>query len=179
MTPSPPKVPQTPKAPPGARARRAGLVDVPDEWGIESRWFDVSGQEHVVAEATIARLRESIGSPGGTGPVVVRTGDEPPAIGRGELVLEDGRAMAVDDALPARPAARLSHVSSVRFARRRGAPRASCRPGAVTCPRPARPGDGPRSSTPRDRTRAGASVISQTSPRSSAGPRCAARGSCS
>jgi 4-alpha-glucanotransferase len=73
---------------------------VPDEWGIEPRWFDVSGHEHVVADATITHLRDIIGTHTGAGPIVVRTGTEPPAVGRGELVLEDGTALTVDDALP-------------------------------------------------------------------------------
>ncbi|HEY1740558.1 MAG TPA: 4-alpha-glucanotransferase, partial [Acidimicrobiia bacterium] len=71
-----------------------------DEWGIEPRWFDISGKEHVVADATIAHLREIIGSHTGAGPLVVRAGSEPLPIGWGELVLEDGTTIAVDDALP-------------------------------------------------------------------------------
>ena len=50
-----------------------------DEWGIDASWLDASDEEHQVAEATIERLREVIGTPPADlevrAPIVARPGD--------------------------------------------------------------------------------------------------------
>ncbi len=71
-----------------------------DAWGIDTRWWDVAGNEHEVSEATVTRLREIIGEPTDRGPIIVRTGEQPQHVGHGELTLEDGSSMRVDGALP-------------------------------------------------------------------------------
>jgi len=38
---------------------------VTDRWGIDDRYEDASGLEHRIAPATVDRLREVIGDPGG------------------------------------------------------------------------------------------------------------------
>ena len=50
-----------------------------DEWGIDASWLDALDEEHEVAEATIHRLREVIGTPladlEDRAPIVARPGD--------------------------------------------------------------------------------------------------------
>jgi len=51
---------------------------VTDRWGIDDRYEDASGLEHRIAPATVDRLREVIGDPGGgagNAALVLRPGD--------------------------------------------------------------------------------------------------------
>jgi 4-alpha-glucanotransferase len=93
---------------------------MPDAWGIEESYIDATGTPQQVDERTVARLRHLIGSPeDGTAhdgtlrdgthhdgtlhdnmdPLVTRTG-ESPRTGPGEVILEDGASVPVDDVLP-------------------------------------------------------------------------------
>jgi 4-alpha-glucanotransferase len=74
---------------------------VRDEWGIEDRYTDASGREHQVPAETIQALREAMGKPAGERAhgLVVRAGQRV-RVNRGELQLEDGTVLQVEDSLP-------------------------------------------------------------------------------
>ncbi|MGA7272450.1 MAG: 4-alpha-glucanotransferase, partial [Acidimicrobiia bacterium] len=71
----------------------------PDPWGIEHTYEDALRQTRRVPHHTIDTLRRVIGEPRPGGPVVVRSGT-PAAVGRCNLVLEDGTQLEVDSRLP-------------------------------------------------------------------------------
>ena len=75
-----------------------------DEWGIDATWLDALDQEHEVAEATIERLREVIGTPPPDleerAPIVARPGDAL-EVDEAEVVCEDGEVRHIDGELPA------------------------------------------------------------------------------
>ena len=74
-----------------------------DEWGIDATWLDALDEEHQVAEATIERLREVIGTPPADledrAPIVARPGDAL-EVDEAEVVCEDGSTRHVDGVLP-------------------------------------------------------------------------------
>jgi 4-alpha-glucanotransferase len=75
-----------------------------DEWGIDATWLDALDEEHEVAEATIERLREVIGTPPPDleerAPIVARPGDVL-EVDEAEVVCEDGEVRHIDGELPA------------------------------------------------------------------------------
>jgi 4-alpha-glucanotransferase len=74
-----------------------------DEWGIDASWLDALDEEHQVAQATIERLREVIGTPPADlddrAPIVARPGDAL-EIDEAQVVCEDGEVRTVDGHLP-------------------------------------------------------------------------------
>jgi 4-alpha-glucanotransferase len=74
-----------------------------DEWGIDASWLDARDEEHTVAQATIDRLREVIGTPPADledrAPIVARPGDVL-EIDEAEVVCEDGAVRHIDGELP-------------------------------------------------------------------------------
>ena len=74
-----------------------------DEWGIDASWLDALDEEHQVAQATIERLREVIGTPPADlddrAPIVARPGDAL-EIDEAQVVCEDGEVRTVDGELP-------------------------------------------------------------------------------
>ena len=70
---------------------------------IAQTYLDSAGAEHSIAQATIQRLREVLGSPTtdaeDTGPVVTRPGQQAPV--RGQLLLEGGGTLEIDGVVPA------------------------------------------------------------------------------
>jgi 4-alpha-glucanotransferase len=74
-----------------------------DEWGIDASWLDAHDQEHQVAQPTIDRLREVIGTPPADledrAPIVARPGD-PLEVDEAEVTCEDGSVRSVDGELP-------------------------------------------------------------------------------
>ena len=81
-----------------------------DEWGIDASWLDALDEEHEVAQATIDRLREVIGTPPpdleDRAPIVARPGDAL-EVDEAEVVCEDGEVRHIDGELPGRLPARL------------------------------------------------------------------------
>ena len=77
---------------------------MPDAWGIEESYVDATGTWQQVDEDMVRRLRDLIGTPqAGDGPLVVRAGEhQPPGpwTGPGDVVLEDGTTVPVDNHLP-------------------------------------------------------------------------------
>jgi 4-alpha-glucanotransferase len=75
-----------------------------DEWGIDATWLDALDEEHQIAQPTIDRLREVIGTPPADledrAPIVARPGDSLEVDGA-EVVCEDGEVRRVDGELPA------------------------------------------------------------------------------
>jgi 4-alpha-glucanotransferase len=75
-----------------------------DEWGIDATWLDAHDEEHSVAQRTIDRLREVIGTPPADleerAPIVARPGD-PLEVDEGDVVCEDGEVRHIDGQLPA------------------------------------------------------------------------------
>jgi 4-alpha-glucanotransferase len=75
-----------------------------DDWGIDATWLDAQEEEHEVAAATIATLREVIGRPPADldhrAPIVARPGDAL-EVDEAEVVCEDGEVRHVDGELPA------------------------------------------------------------------------------
>jgi 4-alpha-glucanotransferase len=75
-----------------------------DEWGIDASWLDALDEEHSVAQATIDRLREVIGTPPADleerAPIVARPGDAL-EVDEADVVCEDGEVRHVDGELPA------------------------------------------------------------------------------
>ena len=75
-----------------------------DEWGIDATWLDALDEEHEVAQATIERLREVIGTPPPDleerSPIVARPGDVL-EVDEAEVVCEDGEVRRIDGELPA------------------------------------------------------------------------------
>jgi 4-alpha-glucanotransferase len=73
-----------------------------DEWGIDASWLDALDEEHTVAQATIDRLREVIGTPPEDleerAPIVARPGDAL-EVDEAEVTLEDGSTRHVDGEL--------------------------------------------------------------------------------
>ena len=78
-----------------------------DAWSIDDGYFDATGVWRETSPATHDLLVAAMGGdPGAEAPprsrvVVVRAGETETVAARGELVLEDGRRVAVDDHLPA------------------------------------------------------------------------------
>jgi 4-alpha-glucanotransferase len=74
-----------------------------DEWGIDATWLDALDEEHEVAEATIERLREVIGTPPpdleDRAPIVARPGDVL-EVDEADVVCEDGEVRHIDGELP-------------------------------------------------------------------------------
>jgi 4-alpha-glucanotransferase len=74
-----------------------------DEWGIDASWLDALDKEHQVAQATIDRLREVIGTPPADleerAPIVARPGDAL-EIDDADVVCEDGEVRHIDGELP-------------------------------------------------------------------------------
>ncbi|GAB4081445.1 4-alpha-glucanotransferase [Modestobacter muralis] len=74
-----------------------------DAWGIDARWLDVSDTEHLIAESTIAQLREVIGDPPADlldrAPIVARPGDAL-EVEAADVECEDGTMRTVDGVLP-------------------------------------------------------------------------------
>ncbi len=74
-----------------------------DEWGIDATWLDALDEEHEVAEATIERLREVIGTPPPDleerAPIVARPGDAL-EVDEADVVCEDGELRHIDGELP-------------------------------------------------------------------------------
>jgi 4-alpha-glucanotransferase len=89
----------------GALGSIGGVTRTPttDEWGIDASWLDALDEEHQVAEATIERLREVIGTPPADledrAPIVARPGDVL-EVDEAEVTLEDGSTRHVDGELP-------------------------------------------------------------------------------
>src|SRR5258708_6359237 len=74
---------------------------MPDAWGVESRYVDFDGNDQSVASSTIERLHAVLGdSENASRPLVVREGDARAKVGAGDLELETGGVVAVDDLLP-------------------------------------------------------------------------------
>ncbi|TFV86147.1 4-alpha-glucanotransferase [Blastococcus sp. CT_GayMR16] len=75
-----------------------------DEWGIDASWLDALDKEHSVAQATIDRLREVIGTPPADlddrAPIVARPGDAL-ELDKADVVCEDGEVRSIDGELPA------------------------------------------------------------------------------
>jgi 4-alpha-glucanotransferase len=75
-----------------------------DEWGIDASWLDALDEEHSVAQATIDRLREVIGTPPADleerAPIVARPGDAL-EVDEADVVCEDGVVRHIDGELPA------------------------------------------------------------------------------
>jgi 4-alpha-glucanotransferase len=75
-----------------------------DEWGIDASWLDALDDEHSVAQATIDRLREVIGTPPADleerAPIVARPGDSL-EVDEADVICEDGEVRRVDGELPA------------------------------------------------------------------------------
>ncbi len=73
-----------------------------DQWGIDASWLDALDEEHTVAQATIDRLREVIGTPPGDledrAPIVALPGDAL-EVDEAEVTLEDGSTRHVDGEL--------------------------------------------------------------------------------
>jgi len=74
-----------------------------DAWGIDASWLDAQDEEHPVAQATIDRLREVIGTPPEDllerAPIVARPGD-PLEVDAADVECEDGTTRHVDGVLP-------------------------------------------------------------------------------
>jgi 4-alpha-glucanotransferase len=74
-----------------------------DEWGIDASWLDALDEEHHVAQATIDRLRQVIGTPPADleerAPIVARPGDAL-EIDEADVVCEDGGVRHIDGELP-------------------------------------------------------------------------------
>jgi 4-alpha-glucanotransferase len=74
-----------------------------DEWGIDASWLDALDEEHSVAQATIDRLREVIGTPPADledrAPIVARPGDAL-EVDEADVVCEDGEVRHIDGHLP-------------------------------------------------------------------------------
>jgi 4-alpha-glucanotransferase len=75
-----------------------------DEWGIDASWLDALDEEHAVAQTTIDRLREVIGTPPADledrAPIVARPGDAL-EVDEADVVCEDGEVRHIDGELPA------------------------------------------------------------------------------
>ncbi len=72
----------------------------PVDWGIEGGYRDGLGQWRSPDAEVTALLQQTMGRPSGDPLVVIRPGDVV-RLGPGDLILEDGSAVAVDDLLPA------------------------------------------------------------------------------
>jgi len=74
-----------------------------DEWGIDASWLDALDEEHSVAQPTIDRLREVIGTPPPDleerAPIVARPGDAL-ELDEADVVCEDGAVRHIDGELP-------------------------------------------------------------------------------
>ena len=74
-----------------------------DEWGIDATWLDALDEEHEVAQTTVERLREVIGTPPPDleerAPIVARPGDAL-EIDEAAVVCEDGEVRHIDGELP-------------------------------------------------------------------------------
>jgi 4-alpha-glucanotransferase len=74
-----------------------------DAWGIDASWLDALDEEHTVAQATIDRLREVIGTPPDDlverAPIVARPGDAL-EVDEADVECEDGQTRHVDGELP-------------------------------------------------------------------------------
>jgi 4-alpha-glucanotransferase len=74
-----------------------------DAWGIDASWLDALDEEHAVAQATIDRLREVIGTPPDDlierAPIVARPGDAL-EVDEADVECEDGETRHVDGELP-------------------------------------------------------------------------------
>ena len=74
-----------------------------DEWGIDASWLDALDEEHSVAQTTIDRLREVIGTPPADleerAPIVARPGDAL-EVDEADVICEDGEVRRVDGELP-------------------------------------------------------------------------------
>jgi 4-alpha-glucanotransferase len=74
-----------------------------DAWGIDASWLDALDEEHTVAEATITRLRQVIGTPPedliDRVPIVARPGDAL-EVDDADVECEDGQTRHVDGELP-------------------------------------------------------------------------------
>jgi 4-alpha-glucanotransferase len=75
-----------------------------DAWGIDASWLDALDEEHEVAQETIDKLREIIGTPPADledrAPIVARPGDAL-EVDEADVVCEDGEVRHVDGHLPA------------------------------------------------------------------------------
>jgi len=74
-----------------------------DQWGIDSSYVDALGEQHEVADTTVAQLRDLIGEPRSLFMPLVVTSDDPPDLGRGLLTFEDGTSIDVDGRMPPLP----------------------------------------------------------------------------
>ncbi|MCZ2825003.1 MULTISPECIES: 4-alpha-glucanotransferase [unclassified Modestobacter] len=74
-----------------------------DAWGIDASWLDALDEEHTVAQSTIDRLREVIGTPPADlpdrAPIVARPGDAL-EVDLADVECEDGRTRQIDGELP-------------------------------------------------------------------------------
>lgn len=74
-----------------------------DRWGIQERWIDAADQPQVVADTTLAALREAIGEPPADleqrAPVVTRPGRDL-GLGPIEVRCEDGTSRHIDGIVP-------------------------------------------------------------------------------
>jgi 4-alpha-glucanotransferase len=74
-----------------------------DEWGIDASWLDALDEEHSVAQTTIDRLREVIGTPPADleerAPIVARPGDSL-EVDEADVICEDGEVRRIDGELP-------------------------------------------------------------------------------
>jgi 4-alpha-glucanotransferase len=75
-----------------------------DQWGIDASWLDALDEEHEVAEATIERMREVIGTPPEDlqerAPIVARPGDAL-EFDEADVVCEDGEVRRLRGEIPA------------------------------------------------------------------------------
>lgn len=70
-----------------------------DDWGIDASWLDALDEEHEVAQETIDRLREIIGTPPDDledrAPIVARPGDAL-EVDAADVICEDGEVRSID-----------------------------------------------------------------------------------
>lgn len=84
-------------------SRPGSVPRVTDAWGVDESYVDNDGRRRRVPDAVVRRLRDLVGRPPvkleSRTPLVLRVG-QPFAVGRGDVVLEDGTALTVDGTLP-------------------------------------------------------------------------------
>src|SRR4051794_13673377 len=91
------------RGPNGHLLRMSEQESVVDAWGIQQDWVDADEHAQRVDDATVARLREVIGTPPADleerAPIVTRPGRRL-GLGRVEVTCEDGSTRTVEDRLP-------------------------------------------------------------------------------
>jgi len=152
-----------------------------DRWGIVDRYHDALGVERVTSDRTRAAILTAMGCDpssaaappegdrepdptGCAGPLgehvrVIRAGTAADVDAPGMLTLEDGTAIGIERALPPDLPIGYHRLRPTAGPARRCS---SSGPTPASCPTACAPGAGRRSSTPRDRRRAGGSEISAT-----------------